>query len=1128
MKGNQPDQESLFKAACLKEGILGKQARNVLGNYTKRFWVIEDKGLTLSYAPTKQDMKEGKLKGKIAIKDILSIVDEGKPKKFHLICDGRVYKLEAANVDEKKSWIEALNICMKHAVEQDQKEKNALLAIDDDIIFEEDHDDPDEKASGKLSGVFQPLGFIGMAAKTVAVDTVLNTGVKIFKTGINTVGNAIMGDRLANNDEFLTAKKLKESLDQIDPKILRSRILMGYMFKESREATGFGLVDDLVNDVGIRDTMAKQWFLLISAKPIVFDQIDPSDEEVLDAGKLPVEFDLETLYGFDHSCDDTGPLEVIPMNNVTDVIVKKKGTEDLLYRFVLNLGQKKVYLITESVFETTAWVKAIQASRAAVKEQTKSKWPFLRNIYWLRKIMDEQGEEKLIEKIEKDYEELIQKNEDNDLDGIQGLLKLQRIIGEDLASIINACLVNKDKRIDIIKTYISCYHENIVASLRNYFKKNKDEFSSQDCFEFIGFLIWYNKDVLQIFGSGFTDRRITDGIKTLCRIVSNRILRTNLDSVQNIIKEDAENQPSLDGKSLLRSNGPQDIFRIVNETFNILSHCNYKELAFALLSVAKTTLRNYQEGLHYIIEECKLSNDQLGAFCNNTMTYMIHTKEFIEKVEGFNLIDPTVLSEKFDEESVTKGFVDVSKKAYETIAEDKFCSLKEEWRNKPFLTIDLRISIDEKLQEVQIVTEKVHHSYINKIELSCLEKITAYYIQNFLKNCERKMFRKEDCTKILEKLDADHALLREIFTRTLKPTVVENVITPIRDFYGFLDINYSFLDQSVTKMKETYGSAIKWATFEMLVKIRNDELSPAESKQVLQSCEEAFHDTHVSRGRARATTYNVFKHVNQNFGSSEETEEEKNEDGPDEEMVQDDMRSSRGSMAQSQSMRLQQHEGYLEAQKDGLINVFNDSMSNSTAGIRFERLFFTIRRNIMYYYQSKSAETAIGSYKLREVSECAPFENDALGFFIKMKAKSGEMKRIVFKAENVERRGVWVSAINSAMNLDTDARIEILEGEAQFFKDTKAIFTEVDEPVNTKFEWKLPIAAEEEEEELPVERRSTIVFRRETRRFKEEEEEVKMGCMAKFCKIFGIGGKKKPSRSSSDYVNIQHNTSLML
>ncbi len=247
-----------------------------------------------------------------------------------------------------------------------------------------------------------------------------------------------------------------------------------------------------------------------------------------------------------------------------------------------------------------------------------------------------------------------------------------------------------------------------------------------------------------MFGPGLTDRRITDGIRTLCKIITTRIIKTNLDSVQNIIKEEAENQPTTDAKDRLRSNGPQDIFRIVNETFKVLSHCNYKELAIALLDIAKSTLLNYQEGLNYIIEECKLSMNQLGAFCNNTMTYMQNTKEFLEQVANFGLLDENVISENFDEETINKGFVDVSKKAYETIAEEQFCTLREEWRNKPFLSIDLRLAIEDRLQEVQIVTEKIHNNYITKIELACLEKITAYYIQNFLKNSERRMFRKED------------------------------------------------------------------------------------------------------------------------------------------------------------------------------------------------------------------------------------------------------------------------------------------------------------------------------------------------------------------------------------------------
>ena len=62
-----------------------------------------------------------------------------------------------------------------------------------------------------------------------------------------------------------------------------------------------------------------------------------------------------------------------------------------------------------------------------------------------------------------------------------------------------------------------------------------------------------------------------------------------------------ETPPSLDGKNRFSTNGPQDIFRIVNESFTVLTHCNYKELAIALLGMVKSTLLNYIGGLNYII-----------------------------------------------------------------------------------------------------------------------------------------------------------------------------------------------------------------------------------------------------------------------------------------------------------------------------------------------------------------------------------------------------------------------------------------------------------------------------------------------------------------------------------------------
>jgi len=36
----------------------------------------------------------------------------------------------------------------------------------------------------------------------------------------------------------------------------------------------------------------------------------------------------------------------------------------------------------------------------------------------------------------------------------------------------------------------------------------------------------------------------------------------------------------------------------------------------------------------------------------------------------------------------------------------------------------------------------------------------------------------------------------------------------------------------------------------------------------------------------------------------------------------------------------------------------------------------------MYYYKSKSSESAMGSYKLKDVIECKPFERDHTAFYI--------------------------------------------------------------------------------------------------------------------------------------------------
>src|SRR5687768_244083 len=95
-----------------------------------------------------------------------------------------------------------------------------MLALDADIRFEENsihEDDPREQAN------FNPLGMIATTATKVFVGAAIKTSVGIVKSSAAAFG----ADHVKTNEEYFKVKKLKESFDSIDPRILKSRLIAG-------------------------------------------------------------------------------------------------------------------------------------------------------------------------------------------------------------------------------------------------------------------------------------------------------------------------------------------------------------------------------------------------------------------------------------------------------------------------------------------------------------------------------------------------------------------------------------------------------------------------------------------------------------------------------------------------------------------------------------------------------------------------------------------------------------------------------------------------------------------------------------------------------------------------------------
>ena len=67
-------------------------------------------------------------------------------------------------------------------------------------------------------------------------------------------------------------------------------------------------------------------------------------------------------------------------------------------------------------------------------------------------------------------------------------------------------------------------------------------------------------------------------------------------------------EPDQDARGRAATTAPNDVFKVSNESFNILSNCNTSELTLALLESCQNTLQYYQSGLTWIIVRNCLSN----------------------------------------------------------------------------------------------------------------------------------------------------------------------------------------------------------------------------------------------------------------------------------------------------------------------------------------------------------------------------------------------------------------------------------------------------------------------------------------------------------------------------------------
>jgi len=1120
------------------EGYLDKgKPGTLIGGFSKRYICFLEDGCVLAYATKKEDFEKGIIKGQLRLEDVTTIeIDQNNPTKFDMVLPTTSYKFSDKDPEVINKWVQALTTLQKYAKNQQITWERELKELDPDFVVEED-----ESASpmGKdQSSSF--LSAIATGSKKAFVDLPLFAAVGVWKVGAKGVGNLLANNgKNKTDEEYLQAKKFDEVFSHIDENILKSRLKTGFLVKETLEATGNNVVDSIMNDAKMRETVTRHWCLLVSSKPLLYHEVVPDDEETLEPGSIPIDLNFDTLYLFNEVCDNTPCMEEVQMKDVLSISVKKKTRFSGSYQFVLDLGGRKLNFLCPTFKEMNMWLRALQASRATTGEYERSKLPKLKNIFWILKTKDTKdgrdGVVKLRQKVDKEYEKLTRESHKLAPNEVKPLISVLKKVAEEFYSVINACCAYRQPREDVIGIYRQVFHEGILKSLKAYFNRNAGDLQNVDMFEMINFMVEYNVKIKR-FDSPILDRRLPEGITLLCKTVSRKILKANLRVVNNILKKQNDEQPTLDNRGRLISTAPVDLMKQLNDNVQALCFCTAEEFTTQLLDVCQNTLSYFENGLETLVDHADLSNEQMIGICNDIMSFVTDMKDFVSLLEKVTGKDNEYVKKHFDYKNHNKNFVIIGKRCIEKIITNIFEPIYDDPKLRWFLQTELAQVSNKTLKMVEDMVDKIHPNYATKLRTYLLKETVAFLVQTFLNSAEKKLLKKQNLPEIREKLRASRQIIQEPYDQfsDIKAAEIDRLLVPIQELEDFLTRNANMLSLAVQTLKKSnYGSEIKWSTIEYLLKLREGDTSQDVRPDTIADCRDVFKMT--EEGNEEGKVHEKGRLELNKF--SNDSVSQANQESTRSSFI----RSSTASFASKNRMRTSTARFTMKLTIQG--NLMIECGTKNLVGIkpngRAEMRYVSVRKDNIYFYRNNKSENATATLSFKNVDDC---KRDEPTKFVLKVVEDGVRKEYKFTAETDDKRNQWVNTIknavaifreiNDALENPSPGFDEIEDLEDLELEEDEAIplFTEIEKMPSLVYEFvakkpkvkdllKASFATTGSFADSPMRRKKSLMLGPDGILIEEDDEdEPKVSMCSTFCMKLGLGRKKKKQESEEESV----------
>ena len=763
------------------EGSLEKRANHkILGFHKRYFRCLE--GKIIIYAEKKESKK---INGQIEIKLITSIKSIDS-KTFSIECDNIEYLLKAKTEQIKNKWIEVINTLMENINKNDKKENDS--SFDGNKSFDNIHT---KKLKSKNS-----LSIIDK-----------NTANLIKKYGY------IFNKEENLSNQFFERKGITRLININEPKI------------KIRAHYGFMNVKDNTNHI-----FHKRWLFIFSSRPLYNNYYNENMPD-LEQDKQKDWLKFDTLYIFKDKNENNiaGQFSEIKLLNCHNIINFEKNQK---YFINLDIDDKIYNFYCEIKSERDEWFEVIKNSQKTAKAYKLSITGHPRNVDLLN-ILYEKDEQEFFKKIEEDKVQTIGNCKRIDEFNIfEFTLKNFQYLIE---STIDGLLCSNPNKIEIVQKYTEHIIIEYLEIVKLFWTKQYNNLSNDEIIKISYIMLNFGESLHKL---NIDDINLNKNGRELAKIYFNKNFQNILDIIENILKKERENKGKRDEQGIYYTQGPNDIYDILNKSFESIKAYNHPIIYKKLLKIYYITITQYIIGVNCLItnQDLIIEDNYLISVANSSFNLIQLINNLTDNMKKMEVLSEKEINEEIEMKKITNY---INKLILNSIT--RFVYEHKDELSKIFENINY---LDLNMMKVVVKTSEIFNEFklimITPIIKRCwneLLKLTlCYYISLLLFTGKKK---EKNTNEIKEKIKNDEKLLIETYNPVVGENLTKSTIEILNNIYDFFEVTQPLIVSSCLIIRQYIGPAFSPSAAKKLVSLRRD-FSKKERKESKKQCEEAL------------------------------------------------------------------------------------------------------------------------------------------------------------------------------------------------------------------------------------------------------------------------------------------------